>query len=125
MSDSQLRHELQDLYHDLLDRVKFMFERGIDRGSDLVAAIDKELEIVAHHSQQELAETQTVLKDDLRELGQQAAEVQQGIREIIELDRQYLSDEIRQKLRDMMDHYTLDMMALNEQLAQHQRRGKD
>ncbi|HBR96133.1 MAG TPA: hypothetical protein DD979_01985 [Gammaproteobacteria bacterium] len=120
--DPELKKSLQDNYHDLLDRVRFVFGNGKSSVEDALQAALEELQTLGKHTEEEIHDLGEVLKDDVRELTFQAHELQEGLRHTIEFDKQYLTQEIREKLQQLADQTTLDMLNFKEELAERQRR---
>ncbi|MCB1757629.1 MAG: hypothetical protein KDJ38_19065 [Gammaproteobacteria bacterium] len=120
--DPKLKQELYESYHSLLDRFRYVYEEGKESLEDALHIAAQELQKLGDHTDEEIHHLSDVLKDDMREASLQAHELKEGLREIIDFDRQYLSTEIREKVLKLADQTTLDMLALREELAERQRR---
>lgn len=120
--DSKLKKELYESYHSLLDRFRYAFEESKESVEDALHIASTELQKLGGHTDEEIHHLSDVLKDDMREASLQAHELKEGLRDIIDFDRQYLSQEIREKVLQLADRNTLDMLAFREELAERQQR---
>lgn len=120
--DSELKKELYESYHSLLDRVRYAIDEGKETVEDAYKAAVEELQKLGSHSEEEIHNLSDVLKDDVRELNLQAHELREGLRSVIDFDKQYLTTEIREKLTQLADSTTIDMLNFKEELAERQRR---
>ncbi len=119
--DTQLKTELYDSYHSLLNRVRFAFIESKHSIEEAFIAAGEEMQKLGNLTEEELHHIAEVLREDLREIGSVAHSTKEGLRSTIDFDRQYLSHEIRDKLLSIADKTILDRLSLEEELKEHQR----
>ncbi len=118
----ETKKDIKESYHYLLDRVRYAFEEGKESIDDALKAAASELEKLGTHTDEEIHQLKAELQDDLQEVSLQAHELREGLREMIDFEKQYLGKEAMEKLMSLADKQTLDMLRFREELAERRQR---
>lgn len=116
------KKDLAESYYYLLDRARYAFEESKDSLEDALKAATLELEKLGTHTDEEIHQLGNELQEDLKEVSLQAHELREGLREMINFEKQYLGKEAMEKLMSLANNNTLDMLVFKEELAERQKR---
>lgn len=116
------KKDLKESYHYMLDRARYAFEEGKESLEEALRAATHELEKLGTHTDEEIHQLGSELQEDLKEASLQAHELREGLREMIDFEKQYLGKEALAKLMSLADKNTLDMLTFKEELAERQLR---
>lgn len=114
------KKDLRESYYTLLDRARFAFEEGKESLEDALKAATIELERLGTHTDEEIHQLGSELREDIKEASLQAHELREGLREMIDFEKRYLGKEAMEKLMSLADKNTLDMLSFKEELAERQ-----
>ena len=118
MDTNDMKTRLQHAYETMLSHVEEFLESEKTTLSDAVEHAQTRLHDLGDLSRDEIDDISSEFVKNLKEVGEEAHEIREGLGNALKMDAMYISSGIMDRLKLVADQTSLELMQLNEELAE-------
>ncbi|HBH35079.1 MAG TPA: hypothetical protein DDW45_01325 [Gammaproteobacteria bacterium] len=118
MNTNEMKSKFQHAYETLLTHVEEFLDREKTTLGEAVQQAQTRLHDLGELSRDEIDDISSEFAKDLKEVGEQAHELREGMGDALKMDAMYISAGILERLKMVADQTSVELIQLNEELAE-------
>ena len=118
MSSESITERMQNAFHSFLEHVEEFYDKERHDIGEAVEHARERLHEVEDLTVEEIDEVSRHFVEHLTDIGEQASDLREGVRDAVQLDTMYITSGILERLIKVADKTTVGLMELNEQMAE-------
>ncbi len=118
MDTNEMKSKLQHAYETMLSHVEEFLESEKTTLGEAVHKAQTRLHDLGDLSRDEIDDISSEFAKDLKEVGEQAHELRESMGEALKMDGMYISSGIMDRLKMVADQTSVELIQLNEELAE-------
>lgn len=118
MDANEMKSKLQHAYEDMLSHVEEFLESEKATLTDAVQQAQARMHDLGDLSRDEIDGISNEFVKNLKEVGEEAHEVREFMGDALTMDAMYISASILERLKIVADQTSVELMQLNEELAE-------
>ncbi len=118
MDTNEMKSKLQHAYETMLSHVEEFLESETTTLGEAVHKAQTRLHDLGELSRDEIDDISSEFAKDLKEVGEQAHELRESMGNALKMDGMYISAGIMDRLKMVADQTSVELMQLNEELAE-------
>jgi hypothetical protein len=118
MDTNEMKSKLQHAYETMLSHVEEYLKSEKNTLSDALQQAQTRLHELEDLSRDEIDSISSEFVQNLKDVGEEAHEIREGLGNALKMDAMYISSGIMDRLKIVADQTPLELMQLNEELAE-------
>jgi len=118
MDTNEMKSKLQHAYETMLSHVEEFLKSEQTTLSDALQQAQTRLHDLGDLSRDEVDEISSEFVKNLKDVGEEAHEIREGLGNALKMDAMYISSGIMDRLKIVADQTSLELIQLNEELAE-------
>lgn len=118
MDTNEMKSKLQHAYETLLSHVEEFLESEKTTLSDALQQAQARLHDLGDLSRDEIDGISSEFVKNLKDVGEEAHEIREGLGNALKMDAMYISSGIMDRLKMVADQTSVELLQLNEELAE-------